>query len=484
MTKLLFLNPPSLTAENVVRDSIYGCWCKGKRIGGAMTPPYPQLLLATVMKEEGYEVELIDALAQDVSFAELEEKIKEFDFLILLTSVMTFNEDEVIINLLREKNKNLKTVIYGSLPTFMPDFCLDSKAVDFIVRREAEFALRDFLNEYTRGDGEKWKNVNGIGYRENGEKKVNDFYPFIENLDELPFADWSLLKGGNKYFNPSIKRYPYVTDLTTRGCPSKCIFCMSPAFYGHKVRGRSVENVLEGFRKHIREGYKEVYLRDEMFTMYRKRNREICRAMIQEKMDLTWLCSAKVGTVNREDIELMKEAGCHTLKIGVETGSQEILNNIKKDITIEQVRETFKLTKEIGIDTHAHIMIGHPGETESTIKQTIDFVKEINPTTVTFAMMTPYPGTELFNIVLQKYPELGNKYTLKLEDLHTKTYYTDAYCDMPAEDLSEWVKEAHRSFYLRPSYMVKWLTRIRSYNDLVKVVKAGFNVISFSRDGD
>src|SRR3989337_1417899 len=156
MTKLLFLNPPSLTAENVVRDSIYGCWCKGKRIGGAMTPPYPQLLLATVMKEEGYEVELIDALAQDVCFAEVEEEIKEFDFLILLTSVMTFNEDEVIINLLREKNKNLKTVIYGSLPTFMPDFCLDSKAVDFIVRREAEFALRDFLNEYTRGDGDKW----------------------------------------------------------------------------------------------------------------------------------------------------------------------------------------------------------------------------------------------------------------------------------------------------------------------------------------
>lgn len=483
MTKILFLNPPSLTTENVVRDSIYGCWCKGKRIGGAMTPPYPQLLLSTVMKNEGYQVELIDALAQNITFPEVEQRIKNYEFLVLLTSVMTFNEDEVILKRLKDINKNLKTVIYGSLPTFMPDFCLESDAVDFLIRREAEFALRDFLNYYVNGN-KKWKMVKGIGYKEKGLKRVNDFYPFIDNLDELPFADWSLLKGDNKYFNPSIKRYPYVTDLTTRGCPGKCIFCMSPAFYGNKVRGRSADNVLEGFRKHIREGFKEIYLRDEMFTAFRQRNREIYQTMIKEKMDLTWLCSAKVNTFDKKDLELMKEAGCHTLKIGVETGSQLILDRIKKGITIEQIRQAFKLIKEVGIDTHAHLMVGHPGESEITIRQTIDFVKELDPTTVTFGMMTPYPGTQLFDTVLRKYPELGNKYTLRLEDLHTKTYYTDAYCEMPSEELSSWIKKAHRAFYLRPFYILKSFKRVKSYGDLLKIIRAGFKVAWFSLRGE
>lgn len=448
-----------------------------------MTPPYPQLLLATVMKSEGYGVELIDALAQYITFPEIEQRVKDFDFLVLLTSVMTFNEDEIILKRLKEANKNIKTVIYGSLPTFMPEFCLESDAVDFLIRREAEFALRDFLNYYASGC-EEWKAVKGLGYKEKGLKRVNDFYPFIDNLDALPFADWSILKGGNKYFNPSIKRYPYVTDLTTRGCPGKCIFCMSPAFYGNKVRGRSADNVLEGFRKHRQEGFKEIYIRDEMFTAFRERNREIYKTMIQERMDLTWLCSAKVNTFDKRDLELMKESGCHTLKIGVETGSQEILNRIKKGVTTEQVRHAFKLAKEAGIETHAHLMIGHPGETEATIRQTIDFVKDLEPTTVTFGMMTPYPGTRLFDIVLEKYPELGNRYTLRLEDLHTKTYYTDAYCDMPSEELSAWIKRAHRAFYLRPSYMYKSISRIRSYHDLLKIIKAGFKVIRFSLRGE
>ncbi|KJJ85017.1 Fe-S oxidoreductase, partial [Candidatus Omnitrophus magneticus] len=133
---------------------------------------------------------------------------------------------------------------------------------------------------------------------------------------------------------------------------------------------------------------------------------------------------------------------------------------------------------------HAHIMIGHPGETETTVRQTIEFVKELDPTTVTFGMMTPYPGTELFEIVLEKYPELGDKYTLRLEDLHTKTYYTDAYCDMPSEELSEWIKKAHRDFYLRPSYILKWLGRINSIDDLLRVIKAGIKVGRFSISGE
>ncbi|MHB1418865.1 MAG: B12-binding domain-containing radical SAM protein [Bacillota bacterium] len=481
--RILFLNPPSLSEENVVRDSIYGCWCKGKRIGGAMTPPYPQLELATLMKNEGYIGEIIDALAEDITFDQIKSKVSSFDVLVLLTSVMTFGEDAVILKEIKKANPGILSIVYGSLPTFMPEFCLKAEAVDIGIRREAEYVLRDFLRAYGSG-GQDWKNVKGIIYRLDGKAVVNEFYPFIENLDELPFVDWTLLKNSNRYFNPSIKRYPYVTDLTTRGCFSKCIYCMSPGFYGAKVRARSAQNVLDGFRKHIENGYKEVYIRDELFTAFRSRNREICRGMLREKMDLTWLCSVKVGTANLDDLKLMKEAGCHTIKIGVESGSQKILDNIKKGITLDQTRQIFEWANSIGLDTHAHLMIGNPGETVETLGETIKFVKEIDPTTVTFGILTPYPGTKLFDTVTEKYPELKDEYNLPLDKLHTTSFYSDAYCQMAPNELEKWITRAHRAFYLRPYYFLKWAKKINSVSDLKKVAKAGLKVVDFSIRGD
>lgn len=482
--KLLFLNPPSLTEDNVIRDCIYGCWCKGKRIGGAMTPPYPLLILATVMQEDGIEVAVIDALAEEnMTFPQVEEIVKEYDFLVLLTSVMTFSEDKEILARLKQANPSLKTIVYGSLPTFMPEFALKAESVDFIIRHEAEFALRDFIRLYESGSAE-WKKVPGIGFRESGTPVINEQYPFIENLDSLPFVDWSLLKNSNRYFNPSIMRYPYVTDLTARGCPGKCTFCMAPAFYGNQVRGRSAEHVIEGIRRFAKMGYKEIYFRDELFTAFRERNQKICQAIIEEGIDISWLCSAKVGTIKREDVDLMHRAGCHTLKIGVESGVQEVLNKMKKGIRLEHTRELFAYCNEVGMRTHAHCMIGNVGDTPETIKRTIDFARELNPTTVTFGILTPYPGTPIFNLVVEKHPELKDNYNLQLHDLHVTSFYSDAFCSMAPEELSKWSKKAHQSFYLRPAYVISWLKRIRTVDDLMRVTKAGLKVIDYAIRGE
>jgi len=481
--KVLFLNPPSLSAQNVVRDSIYGCWCKGKRIGGAMTPPYPLLLLATVLRAAGHQAEIIDALAEDLSFDEVVGRCAGVDFVVLLTSVMTFSEDRVVLGELKRRQPHLKTIIYGSIATFMPEFCLRFEEVDFIIRREAEWALRDFLTDYAAG-GERWKQARGLGYREGGRPVVNDFYPFIENLDDLPFADWSLLKASRRYFNPAVARHPYVTDLTSRGCPGRCIYCMAPPFYGRKIRARSTQNVLEGFRRHAAAGYREVYIRDEMFTTFRGRVREICQGIIAEGLDLTWLCSAKVGSIDREAMDLMKRAGCHTIKLGVESGCQEILDRVKKDIKVEQTAETFRWAREVGLNTHAHMMIGAPGETADTIRRTLKFLKKIKPTTVTFAIITPFPGTPLFEEVAAKDPKLKDACNLELADLHSKSFHTDAFCELSPEELAFWLKKAHRSFYLRPAYILEWLSRVRSPGDLLKLVRAGSKVIDFSLRGE
>lgn len=481
--KILVLNPPSIRVDNVVRDALYGCWCKGKRIGGAKTPPYPLLLLATLLKQNGHDVTMCDAPAERLSIEELARNAGSFQAVILNSSVMTFCEDAEALRILKREAKGLKTIVMGAAPTFMSELCLKHEAVDIIVKKEPEFIIRDLMSGMDGGSS-RWQEVLGIGYKKGGSAVLNEPYPFIEDLDQLPFVDWSLLPKNADYFNPVIKRYPYVTDLTTRGCPGRCTFCMSPPFYGYKVRGRSAENVLEGFRRFVREGYKEVYLRDEMFTALRQRNNQIFRTMIEEKMDLTWVCSARIGTLTKEDMRLMKEAGCHYIKFGVESGDQGILDSIKKGITLAQVRETFAWAHQLRIETHAHIMVGNPGETKDTIMRTIAFLKEINPTTVTFGILTPYPGTPLFEQVAEKYPQIKQEFSLDLASLHSNSFFTDTLCELTAGQLAYYEKALHRWFYWRPSYLAQWLMRIRSFTDLKRVIRAGVRILDFSVRGD
>ena len=481
--KVLHLNPPNPTTTNVLRDAVYGCWCKGKRIGGAKTPPQPLLSVATTLQEAGHQVEVIDAVNQGISMYALQKRILEFDAVVVLTSVMTFGEDAQVLAELKESHPGLLTIVAGAHATFMPDKCLERESVDIIVRNEEELTIRDLLARYEKG-GEGWKESLGIGYREAGEQVLREQYPGPKVLDDIPVTDWRLLPKGVYYFYPLVKRYPFVTDLTTRGCPKKCTFCMAPAFYGNKVRGRSAEHIIKGFEHYRKEGFKEIYIKDEMFTSLKKRNDEVFDWMINHQVDLTWFCSAAVGWIDKPMMERMKKAGCHTIKVGVESGVQEILDRIKKGITLEQIRQTFRWAEEVGISTHAHLMIGHPGETEATINETIKFVKKINPTTVTFGIMTPYPGTAIFEELAIKYPKLRTSFDLSLDTLHDQSYFTHMLCDVEPERLAYYQKKAHRDFYWRPSYIWGWAKRMRDLETVKTVFKAGVRVIDYSIRGD
>ena len=476
--RVLVLNPPSKSTKNVLRDLIYGCWCKGKRIGGAKVPPLNLLYVATVLKESGHNVKLLDALAEQMDLERVTEIIDEYDIVVTSTSTMSFREDAQILAELKKCNEELKTIIFGSHPTFMPRYALKENSIDIIVRREPEHIIRDVIKELGSGsDG--WKSVGGVGYRENRKQVLNEFYPFIENLDCLPFPDRTLLPKNVDYFNPIIKRIPYTTMMTSRGCPGRCTFCTVPYFYGSKVRSRSAGNVIEELKHLEKQGYKEVWIRDETFTYFKERNEKICKAIIDDGIDLTWICNARVGTVDREMMELMKRAGCHMIKFGVESGVQKILNNVRKGIKIENTRKNFREVKEVGIDAHAHIMLGMPGDTKKTIEETIKFVKEIDPTTATFGICTPYPGTPLFDDVIKKYPEIMDGSSQDLQKIHETAFFNQYFTNLDEKELNEYVKKAYRSFYFRPRYVLKWLGKIRSLDELRRVILAGSNVFGF-----
>ncbi len=478
--KVIIMNPPSKT-PGAIRDLVYGCWCKGRRIGGARTPPLLLLYIATILKEEGHNVHLLDAPAERKSIEDVKNMIGNFDVAITATSENSFDEDSGAFSAFKKENESLITIVFGSDPTFMPNYVLELNPFDIVVRGEPEFIIRDVVNELENED-ESWKKVRGIGYRDNGKIRLNDRYPLIENLDVLPIPDRKMLHKNVDYFNPLIKRLPYTTMITARGCPGTCNFCISPAFYGKKTRAMSVERVLQELEIIESMGYKEVFFRDETFDFYKKRTVEICSEMIKRKIDLTWICNTRVGKTDKDTMMLMKKAGCHYIKVGVESGVQEILNNIKKGITIDQTRNTFKIAHEVGLDTHAHTMFGCPGDSQETINQTIDFVKEIDPSTATFGIFNPYVGTEIYKELKKAHPELDD-----IEKLSTTLWaghYNYLFASMSRANLEKAERYAYFKFYIRPSLILKWLKKIKSIEDLKRISFAAWNVFLYGANFD
>jgi len=476
--KVMVLNPPSKVTKNVVRDLFYGCWCKGKRIASAKFPPSTLIYVVAVLKKEGHDVTLLDSQALDMDLDEVKKEVEHERprVIIIPTSTMSFIED---VHTLKELKKlsDCKTMAFGSQVTFFPDSSLKEEGLDYAVMREPEYIIRDFINRLERGKG--YERVKGLAFRKGEKVIVNPPYPFIENLDDLPFPDRQCIINFS-YFNPLVKKLPWTTAITSRGCPGRCNFCTSPAFYGKTLRARSPENVADEMEEIARLGYKEIFFRDETFTANPERVRKICRLIKERGIEILWICSARIGTVDKELMKTMKDAGCHMLRFGVESGVQKILDNINKGIKAEMTRKTFKWANEIGMETHAHVMLGCVGETHETVEKTIQFVKDIRPTTVTFGAYTPYPGTEIFEYVKKRAPEIGSGSSHDLSKLHSVGFYNHLFCDLSDEEVGKLVKKAYKKFYMRPSYILSRLWKIRSRDEFRMVISAGIEVTSFS----
>jgi len=360
---------------------------------------------------------------------------------------------------------------------------LNRQGIDIAVRREAEYIIRDIARSL-RSDNDSWKSVLGIAYRENSSVVINEDYPLIENLDELPFPDRGMLDSDIDYFNPIVKCMPFTTIYTTRGCPGRCTFCSSPSFYGRHIRFRSADSVLQELRLIKNMGYREVFFRDEFFPVSKQRTQKVCQIMIEEDFDLSWICSARIGTLDFQTMQLMKKAGCHMIRFGVESGVQNILDNIIKDIKVDSTVKTFKEANQIGLSTHAHMMIGMPGETEETVEESIRFAKAIKPTIVTFGVMTPYPGTQIYEDVRNSHPEIGDASDCDLSKLHTQGFFNETFTSLNKDDLKKFIRKAYFKFYMRPNYVFSWLSRINSTDELKRVVLAGLQVFSFVRGND
>jgi radical SAM superfamily enzyme YgiQ (UPF0313 family) len=479
--KIVLLNPPSKHAEAIVRDTLYGCWCKGR--ASYMWPPLGLAYIGGVLDEDGHDLELIDGPAEGKSFEGVVREIDRIspEIVILNTATITFGEDLELTGLIKDAVTGVKTVHVGTHVTTYPKETLRYNAVDFVVIGEPEYTIRELVN--TLEKGEDLRGVNGLGHKEKDSIVINPEREIIKNLDELPFPARHLYPDV-EYFNPLAKNSPYTTALSSRGCPGKCIYCTSVLLYGKRYRLRSPDNVVAEMEYLKNQGINEVFFRDETFTATKKRVFEICNLIKEQDLDMTWMVNSRVDAITKEVAKAMADAGCHTIKFGVESGNQRILDNLKKGITLEQTKNAFKWTKEAGMKRVAHFMLGAPGDTKETVEETINFViHELDPEYISPNITTPYPGTELFELVLEKGFKPGDDWSKwNLSDALEDAVFNEMFSELTKEELNEAFTKAYTEFYFRPKYLAKKAFEIRSFGELKSMLKAGTSLLKFVKD--
>ena len=389
--KTLFLNPPSFENYDGGASSR---WPATREIESYW---YPVWLAYPAGMLEGSR--LLDAPPHHVSAEETVQIGKEYEFLVLFTSTPGFPGDIQLAAKMKDANPNLKICFVGPHVTTLPERSLEEgKAIDFIVRREFDYATVEYAN------GKPLSEILGASYRGvDGTIVHNPDRPAVADLDALPdVVDVYKRDLDVRRYNVPFLLHPFVALYTTRGCPAQCTFCLWPqTLSGHPWRKRSSDAVAAEMAKakQLWPDVKEFFFDDDTFNIQKARTIELCEKL--KPLGLTWSCTSRV-TTDYETLKAMKESGCRLLIVGYESGDPQILKNVKKGATVERARQFTKDCKKLGLLVHGDFILGLPGETKETIRTTIDFAKEIDCETIQVSVAHAYPGTELYDYAKEK----------------------------------------------------------------------------------
>ena len=427
-----------------------------REILGTAGLPLGLAYLASVLKD--HEIKIVDSLALNYGMNDIEREIKNFDPAVVGITATTPMIYGAYKTASMAKENGCKVILGGPHATFMANEILEEcPYIDIVVRGEGEKTIKELMN------GGNLKNIRGTTFRKNGKIIKNENRPFIQDLDSIPFPAYHLLPM-DKY-EADGQRFGMI--LTSRGCPFNCNFCSSSKICGKKWRSRSPSNVIQELQI-LRDEYgtKEIEFMDDTFTLDNKRADEICDRIIEEKMDISWTCSSRVNTITKKLASKLKKAGCHTIYLGIESGSQRILDKLGKAITIQQAKNAVKIVKEAGLNALGSFIIGIPGETIDMIKKTIKFAKKLRLDFAQFTLCTPYPGTKLFEMAKK-----NGLFSTKDWSKYTTLDPVMKIGELTQKQLKNLLYRAYMSFYLRPSFLFKQLRERRAF--LFKKVLSG-----------
>ena len=468
LNSIVLINPPLSLEER------YGTWAKG----GTRTPPLGLAQLAAVTREQGYPTRIIDCAALELDDDQTVQSLlatKPRYIGLTATTVAICNAGD-LARKLKDANKDWVIIIGGPHITALPEETMRAfPAFDVGVIGEGEATIIELLDALEAK--RPLRLVKGLIIRENDELVRTESRPFIEDLDTLPLPAWDLLPNLARHYDTptfSLGGSPASSLVTSRGCCGRCTFCDRSVF-GNVCRFHSAERVFECMR-HLHEHYgiNDIIIHDDAFVIDRRRVEKVCHLLIESGLGVTWGCNARVNLVSPDLLQLMRKAGCWQIGYGIETGSQRILDIINKGVRLEQIREAVRCTREAGIRTRGFFMIGHPGENEESIRETIAFVKTVPVDDFQITLFTPLPGSEVYRKI--------HEYGVLDDDWRKMNMWTPVFTPtgLTARDLVYWQRRAFRAFYLRPRTIWSYLKIVRSPRHLRKLFTGGLTLIQNS----
>lgn len=466
--KILLINPPYTNFE-------------GMKESGGHSMPFNLAYLASYLRERiDCQIKILDAEVLGLSYQEIKNRIKRErpDIAGFTCPTSTMNHVFKMCQIIkRDLELDCATVIGGNHPTILPQETLKNPYVDFAVISEGEITFYELVKTI-KEERNDFENINGLCYKQDGKTLKNPPREFIADLDSIPFPALDLFDL-EIYYSASTKKLTAERCsplLTSRGCAFDCMHCASKAIWRRRVRYRSAENIVAEIEEHINKyDIKEFNLMDEHFTINKPRALKICQQIIDKKLPIAWACFSRVDAIDDELVNLMAKAGCRKISFGLESGSQKVLDLMRKQTTIKQGRKAVKIVRKYGIQANGSFMFGNIGETKKTIRETIDFAKSLDLDNATFFITCPLPGSDLYSYAKNN-GLISDNVRWEMFAPLTDAAPVLAQKNLNEDELIYWQKRAFREFYLRPKYVIHKLKQVNSW-DIAKSVMEGIRVL-------
>jgi radical SAM superfamily enzyme YgiQ (UPF0313 family) len=429
----------------------------------AIWPPLTLAILASIAKKYG-ETRLIDWNVEDMSIDEMLEAVVSFtpDIIVSCPTFPSIESDAFFAEKVKECCPEIVILGFGVFFTLLEETSLrDIKSYDVAIYGEPEATFEELLVNYQSSG--KIIPIQGLIWRESDQVKKGDPRPFIQDIDTIPMASRDLFK--NERYKLPHNGHPFTLVNVARGCPYPCIFCTANIYYGKKLRHHSVEYVINEIEMCIKEhGIQDFLFWEEVFTLEKSFGIALCDEIIRRGLKISWMTTTRADLIDEDILRKMKAAGCTLLGMGIESCSQEILNNAKKNETVEQIVKAIKLCKKVKIPTMGHFIFGLPGETELTAQETIKFIRTLGLDYMQCYCAVPIPKTPLGEMAREKGWITAKNWS---EYDYGGSSVMNIGSVSPA-DVDRYRQTAFRKFYLRPKFILKQLTTIKSFRQIMQ----------------
>jgi len=519
---VMLVNPPAPDG---------GIWIRsqhrvGRRSRENMIWPQVSLAQLAAMLHPDYSVEVVDAIATRMTWPEFEDLLREKQPKYYMTQVTAPTLTNDMYGVFMAHSLGAKTIAFGTHVTPMVRETMERyPSLDFVFRGEPELTLRELVDTLEVAGG-RWQvsdghlraadgrsadpegriyklltsadpgwqptwsldgppaiddqlsAIKGLGWRRNGEVVINVDRPFVANLDDLPMPMHHLLPL-DTYRIPMIKG-PYTFIVSSRGCTAGCKYCIKHVTYQYSVRVRSPEHIMKELWLLHDLGIHNIHMYADLFTVSRDQVVGLCKSIIEQGLKVRWTCNSRVDYVDEEILKLMGQSGCWMISWGIESASEDILRRARKGAYPDKVERALRWSRQAGIGNWGYFIIGLPGETEETIRQTIDFAKRLPLDLALFHIAAPYPGTPFFFDVLENgWFRPGTVWEEVDMDRSTVLDYRET--GLSAERLEYWQKRATREWALRPGPIWTMLKGLNSWAGFKSAVDIGLQTLSFVR---